>query len=486
MSESNILQHRLLRYFWDIAGSVSIRVKVMGIVVGLVLLLGLGVTLQVRRVISTLMTTELEEKGVSTGRDISARSTDLVLINDLYELNSLLTDAKSHNQDILYAFVIDSQGAVIAHTFEGGFPLELLNVNLLNDDVEYQGTWLQTDEGEVWDVALPIFDKRAGTLRVGLTHKNIDSKVNTVSVQMMFMTILVSGLAILVASFLTWIVTRPILELVHITDDVKLGDMSKRANRWANDEIGDLAESFNLMMEALEGTDKLRTERELSRLQYIDGVINAQEHERKRISRELHDGTGQSLTSLLIGLTTLEEYFSSKNYDATLEQIKLLRHMLKQSLEEVRSLAFQLRPSILDDLGLCAALEKYIAETQKSYPFRIDLTIYGLNSTRIPTYIETALYRIVQESLTNIARHACAEMAGVLLEKRDNKILVYIEDDGCGFEINLDDVSHNHLGLYGIKERAELLGGEAKFESKLEVGTTIFVQIPLSNENLKI
>jgi signal transduction histidine kinase len=462
--------------FWTIAGAVSIRTKIFGIVLGLVLLLGLGVTAQVRAVLTRTMDAQLQEQAVSVTRDVAARATDLILVNDLYALHQLLRETQVNNANVRYAFIVDAQGQVLAHTFGAGFPPELLAANAADLTAHHRTVILTTDEGKVWDTAVPIFEGRAGLARVGLTEAGVRQAVDTVTGQLLITTVMVSILGITAAAFLTWVLTRPILQLARAAQAVGQGDLTQRVPRWANDEIGDLAESFNAMTHGLTQAAADRAEREQLRARYVSGVIAAQEDERKRIARELHDSTSQSLTSLMVGLRALADSVASPRVRDHADE---LRSIASNTLDEVHTLALQLRPSVLDDLGLAAALERYVDDYRRRYQLPIDLAIHGLSDQRLPAEVETALYRILQEALTNVARHAQATTASVLVEQHAGTVRAIVEDDGRGFDPLVAGKAEQRLGLYGVRERAELLGGKLTIESEPGRGVSLFVEIPL-------
>lgn len=213
--------------------------------------------------------------------------------------------------------------------------------------------------------------------------------------------------------------------------------------------------------------------------QLLDRVINAQEEERKRIARELHDETSQALTSLMVQLKVLEEVDSLAGAQA---QMRDLRVAVAKTLKEVHDLALELRPSALDDLGLLAALQNYLRGYEHKFRLAVDFQVLGLGSQRLSPQVETALYRIVQEALTNVARHAQAQNVSVLLERRGPSVVAIVEDDGRGFDVARVMGScpqEKNLGLYGMQERASLLGGTMTIESTPGVGTAVFVEIPL-------
>lgn len=464
--------HRL----WMIAGAVNIRVKILGIMLAMVFLLGLTVTVQVRQLLAQSMYVQLEEQAVSITRDLAARAADPILINNLYALQQLMLGTKTTHAAVRYAFVVDPDGYILAHTFGGGFPEGLIAANEVSPEAYEHTVLLQTDEGQIWDIAVPIFDGRVGTARVGVSDAQVVQTINAITGQLLLTTVLVSAVGITAAVLLTWVLTRPILALVQAAKAVEKGDFSKRVPRWADDEVGELSNAFNAMTEALAKSDAERAEREQLRAQYVSGFITAQEDERKRIARELHDSTSQSLTSLMIGLRALSDTCSQPEIRSRAEE---LRAVAGSTLDDVHTLALQLRPSVLDDVGLPEAIKRHVADCQKRHSLNIDLAITGLEDCRLPPAVETALYRITQEALTNIIRHAGAETASIFIERSDDKVLAIIDDDGRGFDPEFVERQDGHLGLYGIRERAELLSGHLVIESEPGTGTSLYVEIPL-------
>ncbi len=468
-----------LQRFWEFVGGVSIRTKIFGIVLGSTLLLSLAFAIQLRNALSQALEDEAQEKGVSIARDVAARSTDLLLMKDLYSLYELLIESQANFRDVRYLFVTDAENQVLVHTFGEEFPIELIEVNRVAPDDFQHTVLLETEEGIIWDVAVPIFDGELGAVRVGISDVDVRNTLSEIISQLGITIAGVLGLSLLAATLLTWILTRPILGLVSAAQAVASGDFSPRVQRWANDEIGDLAEAFNQMVIELERTEGIRQEREQLRRQLLEGVIAAQEDERRRIARELHDSTTQSLTSLIVSLRNFETACENPRL---LDQVASMRRVLSQTLAEVHNLALQLRPAALDDLGLEAALERYIQEWQARHKIEVDSLIH-LGDQRLDSTIETALYRIIQEALTNISRHALASSVSVLVERRQQDVLAVIEDNGQGFDLAAAR-SNGRLGLLGMQERAELLGGNLVIESEPGQGASLFISIPIGEAQL--
>jgi signal transduction histidine kinase len=202
-------------------------------------------------------------------------------------------------------------------------------------------------------------------------------------------------------------------------------------------------------------------------------AVEAQELERRRLARELHDETGQALTSILLGLKALEERMADPASRAAAEE---LRELVVSTLQDVRRLAVELRPSALDDFGLVAALERLTASFTEQTGISVDFQT-ALADTRLPEEVETALYRIVQESLTNVVKHARARRVSILLARKGGTVKAVVEDDGRGFDPA--GQTGDGYGLVGMRERLALLGGRLEVESGRDAGTTIAAEVPI-------
>ncbi len=274
---------------------------------------------------------------------------------------------------------------------------------------------------------------------------------------------------------------HPLMHLGKVMNRVQAGERSLRAPISGLDPQADqLAQTFNVMLEALDDASRQRAGQ----------IINAQEQERKRIARELHDETSQVLTSLLISLAVLEESITTHEARDRIADTRTLAH---QTLRAIRNLSIDLRPSALDDLGLLPALRWYIKEYQQKCSIEVEFQATGFKE-RLPAEIETALYRIVQESLTNTVRHANARKVCITLKEEVDGVYATISDDGCGFDTQaLQKTSVQErgaglesgsglgrgLGLIGMQERAVLLDGSLEITSRPGQGTTVEVRIPI-------
>jgi two-component system sensor histidine kinase UhpB len=260
------------------------------------------------------------------------------------------------------------------------------------------------------------------------------------------------------------------MDLGKIMSRVQAGERSLRAPQTGTDpEADQLACTLNMMLEAIDEANRQRATQ----------IINAQEEERKRIARELHDETSQVLTSLLISLAVVEKSVTTKEAHDRIAETRMLAH---QTLRAIRSISIDLRPSALDDLGLLPALRWYIKEYQQKMNIEVDFQATGIKE-RLSAEMETVLYRIVQEALTNVAKHAQAHKVQVVLKGTPEAITATISDDGRGFNVDklqkAPGQERGGWGLVGMYERAQLLEGTLDIQTSPGKGTTIMTRIPL-------
>jgi len=474
---NRITQSTIVQKTWKYAGAVSVSVKVLGIVLGVIILLGGVVIIQMRSVLLETLSYELEEQGIilasNFAKDASDRRTPE---GDYADLRLLLTERKvhysseSHNTVVAYIAVQDANGAMIAHLGDtvilssnpSPHPHGNHAVFNVNDGaiIEFHATIPETD----W------------VMRLGLSTMWIYDVVNLITLRLFSIILVMIAIGFGAAFFLTWILTRPIQHLVSATQAVTQGDFDVRIPRWADDEIGELATAFNRMTASLAQAEQERHERERLRNQYINGVILAQENERQRIARELHDSTSQSLTSLLVGLQNIKQ---SPTQADIITRVDDLRGVVATTLDEIRNISWRLRPSALDDLGLVSAVENFVHEYIARHHIPTEVSFVGIEK-RLAPEIETTIYRIIQEGLTNIARYAQAKTVSLVITCKADKIKIIIEDDGIGFNPGMVLQHKNSLGLRGIKERAGLLGGSLRIESAAGQGTSLYIELPTS------
>lgn len=282
------------------------------------------------------------------------------------------------------------------------------------------------------------------------------------------------ALSVLINYLLVKIAFRPLNDVTDSMKAIRAGHRGIRVPEVTDDpQIEELSKSLNSMLNSMD----------LQRKKAAASVIKAQEEERKRIARELHDETSQSLTGLVIGIRMVQEIVPD-DMPEVIERLGNINDLAHATLNEVHTMAIRLRPSVLDDLGLAAALRSYAKEFSEITDIKVEMQLLGM-SQRLTPELETVLYRVVQEALTNVARHSRASNCRVTLKRKEQSINGIIEDDGQGFDsqtVMMSDEKGRGLGLHGMKERIELVGGSLEFDARLKQGTSIFIEVPLKNE----
>lgn len=223
-------------------------------------------------------------------------------------------------------------------------------------------------------------------------------------------------------------------------------------------------------------TERQKREAERVRTELLGRLVFVQEDERRRIARDMHDQFGEHLTALGLRIARLKETCAGRS-DLT-QEIDALEALARCLDEDVDRLAWELRPTALDDLGLRAALTNYVQDWSNRVSIPARLHTSGLLDERLAPDVETALYRIAQEALNNAAKYSRARRVEVMLERRSDSILLVVEDDGVGFELDAD-ATGGGFGLVGMKERAALVGGSLEIESSPGQGTSVLVRIDI-------
>ncbi len=450
-----------------IAAAMSLRRKMVIAIAGLILVLGIVGTLYARTTLSNTAANESDRRALAISHELESHAVDLLLTNDIFGLHRRVRDLAENHDDVRYVVVFDASGTVRASTFAGALPAGLRGANGVPPGEPFSLVTVKTDEGEVRDVAYPIQDGRQGTIRLGFTRQSVQSQVDTMTRNLFALTglALISGLS--VAWVLATVLTRPLSQLAEGARAVGRGESYSQEELYTHPELGQVAVAFDAM------TIQLR-EKEEERAQLLARVLWAQEDERKRIARELHDDAGQALTSVALGLTRIE---SAVTDEAVRKQATELKGTAYSALHLMRDLARDLRPSTLDDLGLVAALGRYVSDYGTKHGIAVHFHAASCEGMRLRTEAETALYRIAQEALTHVLRPAHATSINVLLECRGGDVILVVEDDGVGFQPGRGS-STPGLGLLGMEERASLVNGTLTVESEPGRGTAIFVQVP--------
>ena len=271
---------------------------------------------------------------------------------------------------------------------------------------------------------------------------------------------------------LVYVALRPLSELEAAAARVSEGDLEARVlpSILADRDIARVGTTLNALLDRLT-EDRARVRRLAAQ------IISAQDEERARVARELHDSTAQILTAIMLQLSAAARENSSAPLDA---RLATLRELAADALEEVRSLSHTMHPRVLDDLGLAAALEWLARQTGAQEPLDVHVTAHVVGAT-IPAYVASALYRVAQESLRNAARHAHATHVEVRLMQDAGTATLEVEDDGDGFDVGRAEERRPGMGLFSMRERVALVNGRFQVTSTMGRGTRVVASVPFTN-----
>ncbi|MBN3525121.1 ATP-binding protein [Paenibacillus apiarius] len=437
--------------------------------------------------LTNMMAEELKKRGANIANNIAALCSDYILTDDQFSIHLLISQAQKANEDVRYILIINSNNGLVGDTFSGNLPKGILSAHTPDGLDGQQVAALTSDEGTIHDILVPIEGGDVGFVRVGMAETAAQTYIFSKIGDLIFATLLVCIGTAGITYYVTRFITKPINNLVAVATGISAGKLSLRAKVASNDEVGKLAQAFNEMADSLISSNtevemllKELQDKERLRDTLILKLLAAQEDERKRISRELHDETSQALTSLMVTMRVL----ANEAKDA--EQQELLhasREIAASILREIRDLAVELRPPILDDMGLIPAIKKYVQKFEEKHDIAVNL-FAPEDDIDIDSHTAVALYRILQESLTNVVKHTAATQIEITMGIADHGIQLTIHDNGHG--IRPEDFERarqqNRIGIYGMKERAELLGGSFGVTTTSVGGTELRVSIPLKLE----
>lgn len=260
----------------------------------------------------------------------------------------------------------------------------------------------------------------------------------------------------------------------------KLRETSKKADNLMSqvgvvmDFIGGNLKNLNLRIESLQQKQQVGIE-----------IIKAQEEERKRVAREIHDGPAQAMANLVMRMEYCEKLMKMAP-DQVPGELSQIKDAVRLTLQDVRKIIFDLRPMHLDDLGIVPAVKKYLEEFRVKHCIDIETKFFG-RETRYTPALEIAVFRLIQESLNNVQKHSHASLATILVDVKGDYIVITIKDNGVGFDLEEVMVNKrgNRFGLINMRERVELLGGEMKITTAPKKGTEVFFRIPIEGQEVQ-
>lgn len=450
---------------------LSLRVKIVIAVVAPLVLLGLVATIDANAKLYQSQSEHLAQHGILLARDLAVQSADLVSNNDLPALYRLLWNAKRSNLDVSYIVVLDPQGRVLARTIPETVPPEVLAANPLRPGQDYSVESVVTDQGIARDVAAPISGGRLGVVRVGMSEGGLrEFLMREIQYRWLVGAVLVA-VAATVGFSLALSVVRPLSRLVEVTRSLGAGDLSRRADIRTHDEIEELARAFNKMAD------------ELAAL-YQEVRAFATLEERSRIAREMHDGLTQSVAALGMKIEATHSYLSTGRLEEARAEMDRARALVNDVYQEARASIRVLKISpLLRETGLGEALRRYVADFARDTNISAEVEMVEEKAGLGPT-ADSELFRIVQEALTNVRRHARASQVRVQARRSDGALEVSVQDNGRGFDPALVGRDGRQFGLLTMRERAEGLGGTFEVQSAPGKGTRVAVRVPLRKEKI--
>jgi signal transduction histidine kinase len=477
MAAARSIKTEFLSKLWWWALSVPVYIKILGVGAVVAVLFGTLTFLETTILTERVLHRGLARSTYSIARSLSSRLERPLATRDLYSVNEELKRTLTLFPDVRYAVVRDPSGDVLAHTFLDSLPEDLVSADY-GETLTEEGTIevFGSNEGLIFNAAFPVLDNLGGSVQLGISDAGVKAELSAVRASILWSLVVCCGIGASLAILLTHIVARPIRHLAVAVEQIGLGNFGIRVRPFGNDEIGNLASAFNTMAAQLESYRKEVQEKEQARQALLKKFVRVQEEERKSISRELHDEVGQGLSAALLAIHENCKYVG---LPGNLCQKMELR--LQELIDVVHKLAWQMRPSILDDYGLCCALERHAQQQSEQTGLQIDCECSCPSELgRLPDQVETTLYRVAQEAVHNVIRHARASRVSLVVLRQDQHVILLVEDDGCGFQEKTTHIEDGiHLGLTGIKERVALCGGSVAIESAPGSGCTVRVRIPL-------
>jgi signal transduction histidine kinase len=462
--------HSLFKKISLLIVSVPIFIKIIGIVFLVATLFGGLISFQTMISLKRILQLEFESGSSILARNLEINLEKHMVTENYSQIQAYVDNMMTAFPEVEYIIVWDEFSHPIAHTLSGGVPRELVNRFSEHRPDENLFRVFDSDNGLIYDRLIPVLKGRIGYLQVGVNTSIIDHEMSILSNSIFHILCIAIFVGFLLAIALTRLVTQPVSHLVKVTRRIRDGDFDAKAKISTHDEIGQLSFAMNELTHSLRDYRQQVKDKEKRLQQLINRIVAIQEQERLLISRELHDEVGHSVLSLLLILGPERP-----------DEIPGLRQKLQDLVATIRHLAWGLRPAILDDYGLDSALSKYTQEQSLHSGIRLDYSYRRVGKVgNLPKMVNISLYRVVQESFANIVRYAKVDSASLSIIHEPAKIMLLMEDSGVGFDTENLKKSDWGLGLMGMRERIETIGGTFYLESYPHKGTIIQIEVPLT------
>lgn len=472
----------------------SIYFKFNLLIVGAICLCGILMGCIFMYTTKVMLRQELDQYGKDTILALNIAINNDVLLDNKFAIYEQLVDTLNQNEQIKYIIVTSPEGKIISSTFVKGFPVGLPVYREKSQEYEnelFDIVVYDSNEGNIREYMYTPNNNIIGSIRVGLKESIMLEIMKEKFIQIILTIFIICVVSSILATYYAWHFLQPIEMLSKAVKEISKGNYDISVDRIGNDELGYLMQIFNNMARRLSKKERentyllseLRKKEEHNSL-LMAQLFRAQEDERQRISQELHDGTSQTMVSILTYLRILHDKLTTKEQKDFLAGI---RELISQTLDSIRALAVNLHPPLLKDLGLIVAIEKFLDMVQQtSTDIKIKFEYQG-DFSKLSDMLALVCYRIIQEGITNIVKHANARRAKVKIFYEETKIRMEIIDNGIGFDEETAQRAklNQHLGLRSMQKRIELLQGKFEIISKLNKGTIIKITIPIENISSK-
>ncbi|HEX7154067.1 MAG TPA: HAMP domain-containing protein [Thermoanaerobaculia bacterium] len=433
---------------------LSFRARLALTISALILLIAVSIYLYLPRKLEREAIALISHKADTLAQLTAFTIHPAIYFHDRAALEEALSGTR-RDKDVAYVIVRDPTGKVLASVH----PERETRKGAAGRGVSRDGT--------LYEMVTPIRDggRELAKLQIGMSLARLNRELADMRLAIGLLSALILAAGLAAAALVSNLLTRPLREVAAGARRLAAGELQHRVPAGRDDEIGQLAAAFNDMAARI-------AERDTSLRRLSKRLLSVQEQERVRIAREVHDELGQALTAMKIDLQQV-----GRRHRELQEPLAGIARTIDETVDIVRRIAADLRPAILDDLGIAAALEQQLRRLRESTGIRTTLTVP--EEPEIDTLTGATFYRITQEALANVVRHAEATAVEISLRLEGGAAVLTIRDNGRGMPRAIAD-DPKSLGLLGIRERAELLGGSMMIDSVPGQGTAVIVTLPLT------
>ena len=476
------------RYYINKLLSVPVYIKITGVLFLIVVILEFVTIISIYVIFYKQDQLHLKESGNSTGKTIADMSEDYVESNDIVRLKDNLLFEINHSKILKYIIIRKNNGRIITYVSKKGFKIEQKRNNN-NEDLPLHIV-IKPHYHDIVNLSFPILNDdesgrfgpigtRIGTILIGLSW-GISSYFFKIIIT--FMVFVFLPLVIFIIVLFGWIslsILKPITDLSVATDAAKNGNYNilVQKPKFVDEKLAGLIDGFNNMLSAFKKIENKWETKDLRRKEFIEEIIKAQETERKKLSRELHDEMEQFLVYINMKFKVLEKLYGIGEENRDIEE---MRSYIEKEFDNIKNITKELRPGVLYELGLYKAIMQYAEDIKFNHHMDVKIFTSGMEKFKAEEYIEINIYRIFQEVFSNIIRHSKATAIKITINFENSVFAAVIEDNGKGFNLGkADKKDYENFGIIGMKERAEILRGTLSIKTKAGRGTTITLNIPV-------